>query len=328
MSSGARALLARALERRQPLRDDGRTTAFRWLNGAGDGIPGLTLDLFGDVAVLSTYDAQDPGPVVEAAMELRSLRAVYGKARPRQAGTLRGEERAAAAPVAPLRGEPVDAVDVSEQGLRFRIRPGEGLAVGLYLDMREARGWVRSHARDRTLLNCFAYTGGFAVAARAGGAIRAVDVDLSRRSLSWAEENARLNAQAPPATDRIAGDVLDWLRRLGRKGERFDAVVLDPPGFARGKSGTFSASRDWPDLVAQAAPLVAPGGWLLAACNVAALAARRFEAALAEGVRRAGRTAEEVARPEASSLDFPVPRGEEAPLKVRVLRLGVVTSRR
>jgi len=328
MSSRVRALLARALERRQPLREDGRTTAFRCLNGAGDGIPGLTLDVFGDVGVLSTYDAQDPGPVADAAMELLSLRAVYGKARPRQAGTVGREEREARAPSAPLRGEPVETVEVSEHGLRFLIRPGEGLAVGLYLDMREARRWVRSHARGRTLLNCFAYTGAFAVAARTGGATRAVDVDLSRRSLRWAEENARLNAQSPPPTDRIAGDVLDWLRRLARKGERFDAVVLDPPGFARGKTGTFSASRDWPDLVARAAPLVAPGGWLLAACNVAALAAGRFEAALAEGVRRAARTAEEVARPEASSLDFPVPRGEEAPLKVRVLRLGVVTSRR
>jgi 23S rRNA (cytosine1962-C5)-methyltransferase len=328
MSTGARALLARALERRAPLREGGRTTAFRWLNGGGDGIPGLTLDLFGDVGVLSTYDAQDPEPVADAASELLPLRAVYWKGRPREAGTLRGEERAARAPTLPMRGEPVEAVDVREEGLTFRIRPGGGLAVGLYLDMREARSWLRSRARGRTLLNCFAYTGGFSLAARAGGAARAVDIDLSRRSLAWAEENARLNGQAPPSTDRLAGDVFDWLRRLGKRDERFGVVVLDPPGFARGKTGTFSASRDWPDLVAQAAALVAPDGWLLAACNVAALPVRRFEAALAEGVRRAGRTAEEVARPEASPVDFPPARGEEAPLKVRVLRLGMVTSGR
>ena len=328
MRGGARALLVRALERRAPLREDGRTTAFRWLNGAGDGAPGLTLDLFGDVAVLSTYDAQDPAPVADAARELLPLRAVYVKLRPREAGTLRGEERAARAPASPMRGEPVDEVDVREQGLVFRIRPGEGLAVGLYLDMREARGWVRAHARGGALLNCFAYTGAFGVAARAGGAVRAVDVDLSRRSLAWGEENARLNGQSPPPADRLVGDVFEWLRRLGKRGERFDAVVLDPPGFARGKAGTFSASRDWPGLVDRAAPLIAPGGWLLAACNVAALSARRFEAALAEGVRRAGRTAEEVARPDASPLDFPAPHGEEPPLKVRVLRLGMLTSRR
>ncbi len=322
MSGGARALLARALVRRAPLREDGQTTAFRWLNGAADGAPGLTLDLFGDIGVLSTYDTQDPGPVADAAMELLPLRALYLKRRPREAGTLGGEERAARAPARPLRGEPVEAVEVREQGLVFRIRPGEGLAVGLYLDMREARGWVRAHARGATLLNCFAYTGAFGIAARAGGAARAVDVDLSRRSLAWGEENARLNGQAPPSGDRLAGDAFDWLRRLGKRGEQFDAVVLDPPGFARGKAGTFSAARDWPRLVTQAAPLVAPGGWLLAACNVAALPGRRFEAALAEGVRRSERRAEEVARPEASPIDFPAPRGEEPHLKIRVLRLG------
>lgn len=321
MSAGARGLLDRALRRRAPLRQDRATTAFRWLNGAGDGAPGLTLDLLGDVAVLSTYDAVEPGPVADAAMGLLPLRALYLKVRPREAGRLRGEERAARAPALPLRGEPVESVEVQEEGLSFRIRPGEGLAVGLYLDTRVARAWVRAHAEARTLLNCFSYTGAFGVAARAGGAMRAVDVDLSRRSLAWAEENARLNGQTPPESDRLVGDVFEWLRRFGKRGERFDAVVLDPPGFARGRSGTFSASRDWPGLVAQAAALVAPGGWLLAACNVVSLSGRRFDAALADGVRQAGRTAEEVARPGASEIDFPSPPGEEPPLKVRVLRL-------
>jgi len=321
MSGGPRALLDRALRRRERLRQEPGTTAFRWLNGAGDAAPGLTLDVFGDVAVLSTYDVEAPGPVADAAMALLGLRAVYLKARPREAGRLRGDERAARAPALPLRGEPVTWVDVQEQGLRFRIRPGEGLAVGLYLDTRDARGWVRRHAEARTLLNCFSYTGAFGVAARAGGAMRAVDIDLSRRSLAWAEENALLNEQRPPETDRLAGDVFDWLRRFGKRGEQFDAVVLDPPGFARGRSGTFSAARDWPGLAADAAALVAPGGWLLAACNVASLSGRRFDAALAEGVRQAGRTAEEVARPGASDIDFPRSPGEEPPLKVRVLRL-------
>ncbi len=182
------------------------------------------------MAVLSTYEAVDPGPVADAAMGLLPLRAVYLKARPREAGKLRREERAARAPALPLRGEPMESVVVQEQGLCFRIRPGEGLAVGLYLDTRMARGWVRAHAEARTLLNCFSYTGAFGVAARAGGAMRAVDVDLSRRSLAWAEENAVLNGQAPPESDRLAGDVFEWLRRFSKRGERFDAVVLDPSG--------------------------------------------------------------------------------------------------
>src|SRR5262245_1976970 len=152
MSAGPRALLARALERRAPLREDGRTTAFRWLNGDADGVPGLTLDVFGDVGVLSTYDTQDPGPVAEAARRLLPLRAVYWKARPREAGTLLGEEHAARAPTLPLRGEPVEAVDAREEGLVFRIRPGGGLAVGVYLGMREVRGGVRDRVHDEALL--------------------------------------------------------------------------------------------------------------------------------------------------------------------------------
>jgi len=322
MSAAVRALLVRALERRAPLRADARTTAFRWMNGAADGAPGVTLDLFADVAVLSTYGEDDPGPLASAAASVLPLRAVYLKRRPREAGRIASGERERRAPDEPLAGERVEWVDVKERGLCFRIRPGEGLAVGLYLDMREARCWVRAHSRAATVLNCFAYTCGFGIAARAGGAARAVNLDLSRRALAWGEENARLNGQSPGPGELLAGDAFDWLRRLRRRGETFDGLVLDPPGFARGARRTFSAGRDWPALVEQATPLVAPGGWLLASCNVAALPARRFEAALAEGVRRSGRTAEEVARPEASSIDFPSSPGEEAPLKIRVLRLG------
>src|SRR5262249_7172224 len=265
--SEARALLARALRRRAPLRGKEDTTAVRWLNGAADGAPGLTLDLFADVAVLSTYGTEDPAPIAEEAAALLPLRAVYHKRRPREAGTLGSEERAARAPALPLRGAPVESVDVQEKGLTFRIRPAEGLAVGLYLDMREARSWVRTHARGTTLLNCFAYTGGFGVAARAGGAERAVDVDLSRRSLAWAEENARLNGQSPPPGDRVAGDAFDWLRRLGKRGGRFGAGGLEPPGFRRGPAGALSPARALPGPGGPAPPAAGPRGRLAPPCS-------------------------------------------------------------
>ena len=321
MSAGARGLLDRALRRRAPLAQDGGTTAFRWLNGEGDGAPGLTLDVLGDVAVLSTYDGVDPGAVADAAMGLLPLRAVYLKARPREAGRLRGEERAARAPALPLRGEPVESVDVQEQGLRFRIRPGEGLAVGLYLDTRRGPGVGpgarrRAHAAQLLLLHR---------RLRGGGAGRWRDPRGRRRPqpalarLGGGERAAqRTDAPGDGPAGRRRVRVAEALRQAGGALRRGGA---GSPGFARGRSGTFSAARDWPGLAAQAAALVAPGGWLLAACNVVSLSGRRFDAALAEGVRQAGRTAEEVARPGASEIDFPSPAGEEPPLKVRVLRL-------
>src|SRR5207248_9319272 len=101
-------------------------------------------------------------------------------------------------------------------------------SVGLYLDAREVRAWVREHAAGKLALNCFSYTCGYAVAALAGGARRVVNVDISRRVLDWGAENAELNGQAVSRRDYIAGDVFEWLDRFAKKGEVFDLVILDP----------------------------------------------------------------------------------------------------
>jgi 23S rRNA (cytosine1962-C5)-methyltransferase len=193
--------------------------------------------------------------------------------------------------------------------------------VGLYLDMRDTRVFVRAHGRGATLLNCFAYTGGFAVAARAGGAVSAVNVDLSKRALAWADENAALNGQMTAPGDALAGDVFQWLRRLARGERRFSAVVLDPPAFARGPSGSFSAARDTPALVAGAVAVVAPGGQLIACCNQESLAPERHLALVQRGLLGAGRSGRPVARLGASAVDFPLAEGERPGLKVEVLQL-------
>jgi len=220
-----------------------------------------------------------------------------------------------------VHGAVVETVDVLEEGLVFRIRPAEGLAVGLYLDMRDTRAYVRAHAHGTTLLNCFAYTGGFAVAARAGGAASAVNVDLSKRALAWAAENATLNTQAPLQAESLPGDVFSWLRRLERAGRTFSTVVLDPPAFARGPCGPFSAARDTPGLVAQAARVVEPGGVLLACCNQQSLSSERFVALVQRGLAQAARSGARIEHLGASPVDFPVAKGEAVGLKVEVLRL-------
>jgi 23S rRNA (cytosine1962-C5)-methyltransferase len=320
-AEGLRVQLRKAAARRAPLLASGQTTAYRWVHGRADGMEGVTVDVFGDVLVVALYADAEPGPLVQALVQEAAPRAVYVKRRPRGASRLAPEALRARAPITPVHGAPVETLDVLEEGLVFRIRPAEGLAVGLYLDMRDTRVYLRAHARGATLLNCFAYTGGFAVAARAGGASSAANVDLSKRALAWASENAVLNGQVPLEAETLAGDVFSWLRRLERAGRTFSMVVLDPPAFARGPSGPFSAGRDTPGLVAGAARLVQPGGLLLACCNQQSLSSARFGALVQRGLAEARRSGARIEHLGASPVDFPVAEGEPVGLKVEVLRL-------
>ncbi len=244
--------------------------------------PEVTVDLFGSVAILSFYrDAPDEAALARALMERPDVRSVYVKRRPREA---RGASAELLAPSTPLLGAPMDSLVVEEQGARFEIRPGNGLSVGLYLDARDARAWVRRHARGRRVLNTFAYTCGFGVAAHLGGAARVVNVDASRKVLDWGEQNLTLNGFSPERHDFVAGDTFDWLKRFAKKGEQFDLIILDPPGFATTRTSRFTAQRDYHRLVAAAEPLLAPGASLLAMCNVEQLRLRDFEAQVRRGL--------------------------------------------
>jgi 23S rRNA (cytosine1962-C5)-methyltransferase len=322
-----------ALERRAPLFASPDTDAFRLVHRAADGFPDLAVDRFADVLVAHLYHAGAIGPApVQLLRDLAGhvgARAVFVKHRPTQASILSEAERAALAPRAPLLGEPVESVVVREGGLKFLVRPGEGLNPGLFLDMRETRAWVRAHALRRTVLNCFAYTCGFGLAAIAGGAARAVNVDLSRRHLDWGRRNYELNGFTPGARDFIAGDVFDWLRRLARRGQVFDLVILDPPSFATTKRSRFSVRRDYAGLAALALKVVAPGGWLVACANAAELPRRSFLKEL-----RAGLDAASTAYParithatHEPGLDFPVAQGEDPYLKIAFVAVTAAGGR-
>jgi 23S rRNA (cytosine1962-C5)-methyltransferase len=133
------------------------------------------------------------------------------------------------------------------------------------------------------VLNLFAYTCGFGVNALLGGATRAVNVDASRKVLDWGEQNAVLNGLTVERRDYIAGDAFDWLRRFAKKGETFDLVITDPPGFATTKSSRFSALNDYWKLVEASAAVLSTKGTLLAMCNVEALTDSAYEAQLRRG---------------------------------------------
>jgi 23S rRNA (cytosine1962-C5)-methyltransferase len=171
-------------------------------------------------------------------------------------------------------------------------------------------------------LNTFAYTCGFGVAATAGGAARVLNLDLSKAVLEWGQANYRANGFHPDLHDFVFGDVFDWLARLAKRGERFDLVILDPPGFSRTKGRTFSAARDYGELAALAAGVAAPGGAILACCNVAELPWRSFRDRVLTGCAEIGRTARVAGVYHEPAVDFPSPRGHEPYLKMLLLQMA------
>ena len=171
--------LERAWERRAPVRADAETTAFRAVNAEADALSDITVDLFDKVAVLSlyrTFSEDEERRLGEAVAEVTKAQSVYLKRRPKEARVVANVARQEVAPPSPLWGAEDSSVVVKESGLSFLIRPGQGLPVGLYLDMREVRAWLRDegHAKGKTVLNTFAFTCAFGVYAHAGGAARVV----------------------------------------------------------------------------------------------------------------------------------------------------------
>jgi 23S rRNA (cytosine1962-C5)-methyltransferase len=139
----------------------------------------------------------------------------------------------------------------TENHLKFGIDFGTGYSVGVFVDQRENRRFV-SELKTKRVLNCFAYTCSFSVAAAASGG-QTVSVDLSKKSLERGRQNFALNALSTDGHHFIADDVRPVLRRLARRGEKFDVIILDPPTFSRTKGGAaFHVEKDFEELIARA----------------------------------------------------------------------------
>jgi len=180
---------------------------------------------------------------------------------------------------------------VTERHLKFGIDFGAGYSVGLFADQRENRSYVRKIAPKR-LLNCFAYTCSFSVAATSVGA-KTVNVDLSKKSLARGRENFSLNSLPSNDHQFIADDVFTVLPRLARKGEKFDAIILDPPTFSRSRRGkAFHVEHDFEKLLLLALELTERDGCILLSTNCSTLREHALEVMARyclKAARRAGK---------------------------------------
>jgi 23S rRNA (cytosine1962-C5)-methyltransferase len=191
-----------------------------------------------------------------------------------------------------LRGDPARPLEteVNEAGLRYGLDFAAGYSAGLFIDQRANRARLRQ-GHPRRLLNTFAYTCSFSVAAAWAGA-ETVSVDLSRRSLDRGRGNFRRNGLDPEAGHRfIAEDVFALLPRLARRGEKFDAIILDPPTFSRNPSGeAFRVRRDFDRLVVLAMDAAAPGAKILLSVNHSEMGAADLERSGRAALRNQGRS--------------------------------------
>ncbi|MDB5044084.1 MAG: rRNA (guanine-N2)-methyltransferase [Deinococcus sp.] len=254
----------------------------------------FSVDVAGDAGILSLYAdlwPADEQRLAEACARAGALAGVYLKRRPVEARHAANIARELLTPPDPVWGEARPEVTALEEGVPLLIRPGADLSVGLFPDSRRARQWVREHAghQEGRVLNTFSYTCGFGVNAVLGGASSVKNVDQSRKVLNWGQENYALNGLEAPKTDFISGDVFEWLEHFRRRGQLFDLVVLDPPSFARKKSGVWRAERDYARLATLAAKVTAPGGRLLAMLNHAGVSAVAFDRMMQVGLPEAAR---------------------------------------
>ncbi len=259
------------------------TDSYRLITGDAEGVRGLTAERYGRVVILQV---QGESPALRQSLvviarwyrRMLGVGAVYVKpfVKDRTARDDQGSRRDQGVRTSagtsdtnfprPLVGQPVpEQFVVTERGLRFAIRPFDGLSVGLFLDHRENRSRVRSMAEGKDVLNLFAYTCGFSVAAGVGGAKSTVSVDISSKHLEWGQANFELNELDLKDHQVIASDALDYLKRAKRQDKQFDLILLDPPTFAHGRKRKqdFSITRDLPDLIAASMALLRDKGVLM-----------------------------------------------------------------
>lgn len=304
-------------------------SAYRLVNAEGDGLPGLIVDRFDRWLVAQFHTAG-----VERQREL-ILDALHAVVSPdgiegilvRDDIRVREREGLAAGGASVARGEVPPLLTIAEGAVRYLVDPWHGQKTGFFLDQRDKRAAIAAISGDaHTLLNCFSYTGGFALAALARNpALRTVNVDASAPALDLARRNFALNGHDPDAPDAhefVTGDVTRFLQAAHQDGRAFDIVVSDPPAFAKNLGMKERALRGYETLNTHAARVVAPGGLLLTCSCSGAVTRDEFEDVVHAGLTRVHREAQLVAD-FGPSLDHPTLPGfvEDRYLKALLLRV-------
>lgn len=267
-------LFNEAFEVRQPLLKT-QTNSYRLIFGENDGLPGLIVDVYNDVAVMQIH-SQIWFPYLDIISEL-IIETTKCKTL-----VLRLNRYLLTIDDNPFSDGQViygtledETVVFKEHGITFSANVIKGHKTGYFLDHRDNRRKVGLMAKGKTMLDVFAYAGGFSVHALANGAKEVTSVDISKQALELAKDNAKLNA-FKGKHKTIAGDAFEILEDMRRKGKQYDIVVIDPPSFVNNEAGIDIALKKYRQLARLGAALVAPKGTLVLASCSARVAADQF----------------------------------------------------
>lgn len=294
--------------RRQHI-DLDNTTAYRLVNAEGDGIPGLTVDRYGEYLMVQLYCGgwrPHLALVTRVLQELLAPRGIYEKTRPQNtreleaAGDTKRYGRLLAGTAAP------EQLEVRENGLNFLVSLEMGLNTGLFLDQRTNRRELMTRVQEKRVLNLFSYTGAFSVAAAAAGAQMVTSVDASPGYTEWARSNFGINRLNPKRHKFLVGDCLSVLAGLAEKGTRYDIILMDPPSFSTTAKSRFTTRGGTSDLVVAALPLLQDGGLLITASNHQKLDLADYLKELRRASLKAGSELRVIAI-NGQSADFPYP---------------------
>jgi len=307
-----RTRIQKALALREALPAVKHSNALRLVNAESDGLPGLVVDRYADVLVVQFLAAgveRWRDAILDLLVEISGCEAIFERSDAEvrklegleaKVGFARGNRNASRCPII-------------EHGLNFRVDVEQGQKTGFFLDQRENRQRVRALAAGREVLDGFSYTGGFAIAALAGGARRVHAIESSKDAIQVAKENLAANPLDAAKIEFVQGDVFAKLRTLRDQNAKFDLVVLDPPKFAPSAAQVKNAARAYKDINLWALKLLSPGGLLATFSCSGGVSSELFQSIVAGAAVDAGAEAKIIERFGAAA-DHPValefPEGE------------------
>ncbi len=315
--------LAAAIDLRASLAESTHTNAYRLVHGENDGLPGLIIDRYAETLVLKLYTpAWLPhlADVLTALLALAALQPAerillrFSRALLKQPRTLHGLTDGLI-----LHGPPLTSpLLFQENGLTFEADPILGQKTGFFLDQRDNRARLEAHTAGKSVLNVFAYTGGFSLYAARGGAPHITSVDLSAPALAAAQRNFAHNQHIPAVAaavhEILTADAFATLEEFARQKRAFDVVILDPPMFAHTHAQVDAARHAYQRLTRLGLAVLAPGGLLVHASCSSRIPAEDFFALLHSAASEAGRPLAEITRT-GHPLDHPITYPEGAYLK-------------